>query len=99
LEAELVGTVNIIDYGGTLGAHVAAGKAYAAAGVLLKVKYCASACLMMLAQVPRAQICVFPDAWIGNHSTGWNGGTESAATMVWERGRDWIARGWRECGR
>lgn len=90
-------TLTIIDYGGTLGAHIAAGKYYAAHGIMLKVLYCASACMMMLLQVPKEQVCFYPQAWIGDHSAAWSGGMESPTTMIWERGRDWIAKGYRSC--
>jgi hypothetical protein len=92
-------TVTIIDYGGTLGSHIALGKAYAAAGVHVAVRYCASACLMLLAQLPQTRVCYYPDIWIGSHSAAWTGGAENPATMDWERGRDLIARGARECGK
>ena len=94
-------TVTIIDYGGLLGEHVAQGKAYAAAGVMVAVKYCASACIFMLAMVPSDHKCFYPDAWIGFHTEHqlpqWQGGTESPTTMRWERGRDWIAKGFKPC--
>jgi hypothetical protein len=57
---------------------------------------------MMLAQVPADHVCYYPDAWIGTHSAAYYASvsvTESPTTMDWERGRDLIARGARECGR
>ena len=91
----------IIDYGGTLGAHVAQGKAYAAAGTYLAIKYCASACIFMLAMVPKDHVCFYPDAWIGFHTEQqlpqWLGGTENPNTMRWERGKKWIAKGYKSC--
>ena len=89
--------VTIIDYGGPLGAAIAKGKAYAVAGAHLAVKLCASACLFTLMQVPRDHVCFYPDAWIGYHSPAWTGRSEPASQMIWERGRDWIAKGYQPC--
>lgn len=90
-------TTTIIDYGGTLGSHIALGKAYAAAGTHLAIKFCASACLMMLAQVPRDHVCIYPDVWFGFHSAAWHGLSEPAQSMIWERGREWVAKGYAQC--
>ena len=68
-------SVTIIDYGGLLGEHVAQGKAYAAAGVMIAVKYCASACIFMLAMVPPDHKCFYPDAWISHRA--------SASAVAW----------------
>ena len=94
-------SVTIIDYGGLLSEHIEQGKAYAAAGVIVVVKYCASACIFMLAMVPADHKCFYPDAWIGFHTehqlAQWRGGTEQSNTMRWERGRQWIAKGYKSC--
>jgi hypothetical protein len=94
--------VNVVinDQGGLLGAHVADGKALAASGAYIAVKFCAATCLMLLAQVPVNRVCFYPDAWIGTHSAGFydSGATsENGSMMIWERGRDFIARGRRNC--
>ena len=95
--------IEIIDYGGDLGFHVALGKAYAVAGAHLKVLYCASACLLTLAQVPKANICFSPSAWVGYHTPAQHRDeigrccVEDANTMRWVRGRDLIAKEYRRC--
>jgi hypothetical protein len=97
----LVLTIN--DHGGLIGTHVALGKAYAAAGVHVAVKYCASACLFLLMQMPHSLVCFYPDAWIGYHTSAAYPNAkgicceESTTTMRWERGADWIARGYAKC--
>lgn len=83
--------------GGTIGEAIALGQHYAAIGAHLKVVLCASACLFTLAQVPHDHICFPPDAWLGDHSRAWHGGPERTQTMVWWRGRDMIAKGWKQC--
>ena len=93
----------INDPGGVILQHVFLGKQYAALGTKLAVKYCASACLSLLAQVPQTNICFYPDAWIGYHTAAMRPNeagiccVESPTTMRWERGRDWIARGYSDC--
>jgi hypothetical protein len=87
--------VLINDPGGFLGAHIALGKSYAALGAKLAVKYCASACLMLLAQVPQQNVCFYDDAWIGTHAQYDH--AEIARDMIWERGRDWIKQGYGKC--
>ena len=96
-------TVLINDPGGYIWQHIALGQHYAAIGAKLAVIYCASACLMLLDQVPKANICVYPQAWIGYHTAAQHNNpdgtccTESTTTMRWERGSDMIARGYRSC--
>ena len=91
-------SISIIDYGGLFGAHITQGTLYAKAGAFLKIKYCASACLLMLAQVPQDHVCVYRDAWFGYHTAAQDAnGYESPTTIRWERGRDWIARGYTPC--
>ena len=88
----------INDPGGYIGMHIMQGKIYAAMKANLIIVYCASACLNMLAQVPVDNVCFEPSAWIGYHSAKFDGvHPESPATMRWERGSDWIAKGWRKC--
>lgn len=89
--------VIINDAGGLLSEHIVLGQHYAAIGANLIVVYCTSACLILLAQVPQNKICFRPGAWVGYHSSAWQGGSESTTTMKWERGRDWIARGYAKC--
>ena len=88
----------IIDPGGSALMHGYQYGLWAAQGVMFKVKYCASACVMALMTVPPAQVCFYPDAWIGTHTAAMDAnGNESPSTMRWERGREWIAKGWRKC--
>ena len=87
--------VIINDPGGNVIDHVMLGLNYYCTGVNLIVEYCASACLDILKIVPKDHICFRPDAWIGYHS---HPGIEDTTTMIWERGRDWIARGYKQCG-
>ena len=99
---DTINTVTIIDYGGTIGAAIAQGKAYALAGTHLAVKYCASACVTMLSLVPQANVCFYPDAWIGYHTEAMYSVAgicciENPNTMVWQRGKDWIKRGYKPC--
>jgi hypothetical protein len=92
--------VTINDPGGDVLQHIAIGQSYAQSGAFLEVIYCVSACLLMIAQVPEDHVCIMRNAWIGYHSEHRRpDGTESPRTMAWERGRDWIVRGWRECGK
>lgn len=86
-------TVILNDPGGTIGSHVAYGALLKALHAKVIVAYCASACLMLLAQLDPAQVCFRPSAWIGWHPAPWG------SPMQWERGRAWIARGWRGCRR
>lgn len=92
-------SVVINDPGGVISDHLVQGIHYAWAGTNLIVKYCASACLDMLDMVPKDHICFKPSAWIGYHSINQRpDGTEDTTTMIWERGKDWIARGYKSCG-
>jgi hypothetical protein len=93
-------TITVIDYGGVIGSQIALGQHYAAIGAHLAIKLCVSACILMLLQVPKANVCIWPDAWFGFHSAAWHGGPESAQTMVWMRGRQYVRKwGYRECGK
>lgn len=92
------------DPGGYVWVHRALGQKYAKEGTHLIVAYCASACLDILAIVPRENVCFRPSAWIGHHTPAQHAnvsnGTccvEDPNTMRWERGLDWIARGYSEC--
>ena len=86
------------DPGGLVGFHILLGKHLAAAGTKVVVVFCVSACLNLLAQLPKENVCFRPDAWIGFHSAAQRAdGTEDTTTMRWERGRDWIAKGWKSC--
>lgn len=86
------------DPGGYVWEHRALARRYAKDGTKLIVAYCASACLDIIAIVPRDNVCFRPSAWIGYHtSAALPGVTENTATMRWERGRDWIARGYQKC--
>lgn len=88
------------DPGGLVWAHRALGQKYAKDGTHLVVAYCASACLDILAIVPRENVCFRGSAWIGYHTAAQRtDGTEPTYSMRWERGRDWIARGYQECER
>ena len=88
----------INDPGGVILQHTFQGMVYAKTGAFLKVVYCASACLGLIAQVPKDHICFMPSAWIGYHTSEQGvDGYEQTWTMRWERGRDWIARGYRPC--
>lgn len=94
--------MTLIDYGGKIGEHLALGHALIASGQIIAVKYCASACLMILAMFAAKpetmkRLCVYPDAWIGYHVHPFANGSESPTTMRWERGRDWIAKGYTPC--
>ena len=90
--------VTINDPGGYIWQHIALGQHYAAVGAKLAVIYCASACIMLLDQVPKSNICVYPQAWFGYHTDQrFPDGSESPTTMRWERGTDWIKRGYRTC--
>lgn len=92
--------MNIIinDPGGYIWQHVALGQLYAQQGAHLVVAYCTSACFDLLAQVPFDHIYIRPSAWMGRHSAVFDGlHPESTTTMIWERGSDWIARGWAKC--
>lgn len=88
----------INDAGGSIHAHYLLGLHYAEVGAHLIVVYCASACLYLLAAVPRDHVCFRPSAWVGYHTAAQRpDGTESPTTMRWERGTDWIARGYKRC--
>lgn len=88
----------INDPGGLVWQHRALAQKYAKDGTHLIVVYCASACLDFLAIVPKANVCFRRSAWIGYHTpAALPGVTESPTTMRWERGADWIERGYREC--
>lgn len=89
----------INDAGGLVTDHIVQGIQYTWSGVYLIVQYCASACLDMLNMVPKDHICFRPNAWIGYHSIHQQlNGTEDTTTMIWERGKDWIVRGYKSCG-
>ena len=96
--------ITINDPGGIIRDHVLLGQHYAQIGAYLVVKYCASACLMLLAQVPKDHVCFYPGAWIGTHTPAQRQNAqgycceESPTTMHWERGKDWIANGYAKCG-
>ncbi len=91
-------SVVINDPGGSLLEHLTQGYQYAVHGTHLVVVYCASACLLLLAQVPRDHVCFRPSAWIGYHTAARQAdGTESTTTMRWERGKDWIKKGYKAC--
>ena len=93
--------ITINDPGGIIRDHVLLGQHYAKIGAYLVVKYCASACLFLISQVPQDHVCFTPSAWIGYHTEHQlpqsQGGTENPNTMRWERGRDWIAKGYKQC--
>lgn len=90
--------VIINDPGGDVSHHIVMGAFYAWSDSFLKVVYCASACLNLIAQVPKDHVCFTPSAWIGYHTAEQRlDGTESVSTMRWERGRDWIKKGYRQC--
>lgn len=90
----------INDPGGYVWAHEALGRKYAKDGSKLVVVYCASACLNLIALVPKENVCFRRSAWVGYHTGAQSpSGIESPTTMRWERGREWIARGYRECGK
>jgi hypothetical protein len=86
------------DPGGFIPGHVAYGAFLASIKMHVVVVYCASACLNLIAQIPHDYICFRPSAWIGYHTDKRNeDGTENPNTMRWERGSDWIVRGYRSC--
>lgn len=88
----------INDPGGLVWEHVGLGKHYAQTGARLIVFYCASACLDLIAQVPRDKVCFRRSAWVGYHTVAQRrDGTEATYTMRWERGKDWIKKGYAEC--
>ena len=87
----------INDPGGYIWQHIAIGQHYAQIGAKLIIVYCASACLNLLAQVPASNVCFRPSAWIGYHVHQQADGYEPTTSMRWERGRDWIAKGWASC--
>lgn len=96
--------VIVNDPGGFVGQHIAQGAFYAEVGTKLIIAYCASACLMMVAQVPKENVCVRPDAWFGYHTLAAHLNehgvccTESTQTMQWLRGREWAkANGYALC--
>lgn len=72
---------------------------YAREGTKLIVQYCASSCRLILAVVPQENICFRASAWIGYHRDDHWTGAEPTSAMSWERGSDWIKRGYRECGK
>ncbi len=86
--------VIINDSGGYVWAHEALGQLYAERGSKLQVIYCASACLDLIARIPKENLCFTRAAWIGYHTKNDHGLTYK---MRWERGTDWIARGYRQC--
>lgn len=83
--------------GGYVWVYEALGKKYRREGTKLIVAYCASACVLMLDLVPKENICFRASAWIGYHRDEHLTGSEPAWLMTWERGRDWINKGYREC--
>ena len=83
--------------GGYVMAAEALGKKYASEGTKLIVVYCVSACVLILDIVPKENICFRPSAWIGYHSEHHITGPEPSHMLRWERGRDWINRGYNEC--
>ena len=86
--------------GGNIVQHVLTGLHYLQTGASVAVIYCASACLNLIGQIPPERVCFYPQAWIGYHTAArLPDGTEPTWTMRWERGRDWIARGYPECKR
>lgn len=97
--------VLVNDPGGSIVQHAFDFTVLAASGALFKVLYCASACVMALATVPKEQVCFHPQAWIGYHTAAQGPNEkgqccfESPSTMRWERGRDWIAKGYKQCER
>jgi hypothetical protein len=97
--------VIINDPGGSIVQHAFDFAVMAASGAMFQVIYCASACVMALATVPKDQVCFYPSAWIGYHTEAAGPDAsgrccfEATNTMRWERGRDLVARGYRECSR
>lgn len=86
------------DPGGSIVQHAFAYTLLALKGTFFKVVYCASACIMAIETVPMKQVCVYQQAWFGYHtSTVDANGNEATSTMRWERGREWIERGYKEC--
>ena len=85
----------LTDHGGTLGERVAVTEWLKRNGISVQIiGVCASACIWLFT-LPRDQVCVAPDAWIGSHSH--LGSPDD--TIEWQRGRDLIAQGQRECAR
>lgn len=86
------------DPGGSILQHLHLGQHYAAESIHLTVVYCASACIYLLAAMPHDLVCFKPSAWIGYHTAQQRAdGTESPSTMRWERGTDWIRKGYKAC--
>lgn len=91
------------DPGGSIVQHAFDYTVMALSGAYFKVMLCASACVMAIELVPKDQVCVYPQAWIGYHTAAAGPNEkgqccfESPTTMRWERGRDWIAKGWTPC--
>lgn len=83
--------------GGYVWVYEALGKKYRLEGTKLIIAYCASACVLLLDAVPQENICFRASAWIGYHRGDHMTGPEPAHMMTWERGRDWIKKGYREC--
>ena len=87
------------DPGGSIVQHAFDYTVLALNGAYFKIMYCASACIMAIMTVPMDQVCVYPQAWFGYHVHQRADGFESPTTMRWERGKDWIAKGYAECSR
>lgn len=93
-------SVVINDPGGSIVQHAFDFTVMVLNGTFFKVIYCASACVMALSIVPMKQVCFYPQAWIGYHTTAQReDGTENSNTMRWERGKDWITNGYEQCAR
>lgn len=83
----------LTDDGGSLGERMAVVEWLRRNGIHVEIKgTCGSACLWLLT-LPKDQICIFPEAWIGQHTDF----GRSDDTIKWERGADVIARGALAC--
>jgi hypothetical protein len=85
----------LTDHGGTLGEREAVIDWFKRNGISVHITgLCGSACTLFLS-LPKDQLCIGPDAWIGFHT---HPGSDDDM-IEWRRGRDFIARGFRECRR
>lgn len=79
----------LADFGGTLGERAAVMAWIKRTGIEVRViGTCPSACTLLFG-LPKDKICVMPGAWIGHHTAP----GEAHDRILWERGRDLIARG------
>lgn len=81
------------DTGGTLGERKAVVEWLKRSGIQVHIKgSCASSCALLFG-LPKEQICVYPQAWLGYHTAP----GQSQDRVVWKRGIDEIAKGVRAC--